>query len=275
MLGEPTPNEADPTRTTYAFEKAVTKAVDCDGFAYVWKQGEDRTMNEAESYKRRLEELNQWLADARSPDLQARYEAAIDITNVAVETWVRLIAAAASEENSHGQYVDEQRQSISKQVDKLSTRAADLLARPYPAEEVNRNLWNIERSSIAIGMWTESARELTLEIQNQTRLKAVKAAPELADVLFTKIFAPDQTGFRFEAVIDGIEVAIGFIPVGGTVFDVIKRLFAHSQASRVRGRIADEHLTYLDQYRDALDSWCIAAEATINWLQANEAIYVS
>ncbi len=39
MLGEPTPNEADPTRTTYAFEEAVTKAVGCDGFAYVWKQG--------------------------------------------------------------------------------------------------------------------------------------------------------------------------------------------------------------------------------------------
>ena len=26
MLGEPTPNEADPTGQTYAFEKALTKA---------------------------------------------------------------------------------------------------------------------------------------------------------------------------------------------------------------------------------------------------------
>ena len=31
MLGEPTPNEADPTGTTYAFEKSVTKASGGDG----------------------------------------------------------------------------------------------------------------------------------------------------------------------------------------------------------------------------------------------------
>jgi len=39
MLGEPTPNEADPTGTTYAFEKAVAKAAGGDGFADVWKKG--------------------------------------------------------------------------------------------------------------------------------------------------------------------------------------------------------------------------------------------
>ena len=38
MLGEPTPNEADPTGQTYAFEKAVTKAAGGDGFADVWKK---------------------------------------------------------------------------------------------------------------------------------------------------------------------------------------------------------------------------------------------
>ncbi len=38
MLGEPTPNEADPTGATYAFEKAVAKATGGDGFADVWKK---------------------------------------------------------------------------------------------------------------------------------------------------------------------------------------------------------------------------------------------
>jgi len=38
MLGEPTPNEADPTGSTYAFEKSVTKASGGDGFADVWKK---------------------------------------------------------------------------------------------------------------------------------------------------------------------------------------------------------------------------------------------
>ncbi len=38
MLGEPTPNEADPTGSIYAFEKAVTKAAGGDGFADVWKK---------------------------------------------------------------------------------------------------------------------------------------------------------------------------------------------------------------------------------------------
>jgi hypothetical protein len=39
MLGEPTPNEADPTGQAYAFEKTVTKAAGGDGFADVWKKG--------------------------------------------------------------------------------------------------------------------------------------------------------------------------------------------------------------------------------------------
>ncbi len=38
MLGQPTPNEADPTGESYAFEKAVTKAAGGDGFADVWKK---------------------------------------------------------------------------------------------------------------------------------------------------------------------------------------------------------------------------------------------
>ena len=33
MLGEPTPNEADPTGSHYAFEKAVKKSSGGDGFA--------------------------------------------------------------------------------------------------------------------------------------------------------------------------------------------------------------------------------------------------
>ncbi|MGK2852017.1 MAG: type IIL restriction-modification enzyme MmeI, partial [Candidatus Limnocylindrales bacterium] len=39
MLGEPTPNEADPTGEHYAFEKRVVKGGGGDGFADVWKRG--------------------------------------------------------------------------------------------------------------------------------------------------------------------------------------------------------------------------------------------
>jgi len=38
LLGEPTPHEADPTGSQYAFEKAVSKAAGGDGFADVWKK---------------------------------------------------------------------------------------------------------------------------------------------------------------------------------------------------------------------------------------------
>ena len=39
MLGVPTPNEADPTGDTYAFEKGAGKVEGGDGFADVWKRG--------------------------------------------------------------------------------------------------------------------------------------------------------------------------------------------------------------------------------------------
>lgn len=39
MLGQPTPNEADPTGEWYAFEKGAEKLGGGDGFADVWKRG--------------------------------------------------------------------------------------------------------------------------------------------------------------------------------------------------------------------------------------------
>jgi hypothetical protein len=39
MLGEPTPTDADPTGSWYAFEKGAEKLDGRDGFADVWKKG--------------------------------------------------------------------------------------------------------------------------------------------------------------------------------------------------------------------------------------------
>jgi hypothetical protein len=39
MLGVPTPNDADPTGDTYAFEKGAGKIEGGEGFADVWKRG--------------------------------------------------------------------------------------------------------------------------------------------------------------------------------------------------------------------------------------------
>ena len=39
MLGEPTPTDADPTGSWYAFEKGAEKFDGRDGFADVWKKG--------------------------------------------------------------------------------------------------------------------------------------------------------------------------------------------------------------------------------------------
>jgi hypothetical protein len=39
MLGEPTPTDADPTGSWYAFEKGAEKFDGGDGFADVWKKG--------------------------------------------------------------------------------------------------------------------------------------------------------------------------------------------------------------------------------------------
>ncbi len=39
MLGEPTPTDADPTGSWYAFEKGAEKLGGGDGFADVWKEG--------------------------------------------------------------------------------------------------------------------------------------------------------------------------------------------------------------------------------------------
>ncbi len=38
VLSQPTPNEADPTGSFYAFEKGVAKSAGGNGFADVWKR---------------------------------------------------------------------------------------------------------------------------------------------------------------------------------------------------------------------------------------------
>ena len=53
LLGEPTPNEADPTGSFYAFEKGATKAAGGNGWADVWKRH-----HFAIEYKGRHKDLN-------------------------------------------------------------------------------------------------------------------------------------------------------------------------------------------------------------------------
>jgi len=71
LLGEPTPNEADPTGDFYAFEKGTTKTAGGDGFADVWKRdhfaweykGKHKDLNAA------YQQLLQYREDLNNPPL--------------------------------------------------------------------------------------------------------------------------------------------------------------------------------------------------------------
>jgi len=71
LLGQPTPNEADPTGATYAFEKGVAKTAGGEGFADVWLK--DRFAWEYKGKKKDLkaayDQLLQYREDLGNPPL--------------------------------------------------------------------------------------------------------------------------------------------------------------------------------------------------------------
>jgi hypothetical protein len=74
MLGEQTPNEADPDGEWYAFEKGAARLEGGDGYADVWKRGHFRlaVQGQEEGPRRRLPPAPRLLGRAREEVIGGR-----------------------------------------------------------------------------------------------------------------------------------------------------------------------------------------------------------
>jgi hypothetical protein len=103
-----------------------------------------------------------------------------------------------------------------------------------------------------------------LHIQSSIRLEVV---PRLAEQLFDKIYFPDEKSFKLEAVKDGINFAIGFVPWLSVFHSGLLTVYGIATRRERLERESDEHVLYLEDYCHALNMWCDAAHSAIRSLQ--------
>lgn len=226
-------------------------------------------MNELERYKERVRELERWLTDATTVEMRIRYQRAIDLSNVAVQDWIRLTDAAEEESAAYTAYADCVVASIAAQARALESDVSDVLqTKVASGDELARTQLQSDRRALLLKIQAVGARQETHQYMDMFRSRLARSAPQMTEVLFTKIFAPNHSAFVKEAVIDGIEVAIGFVPAIGTVYDIARRLLDHDQAGRRATRATDQRIRYLDDYTAALEAWRDAAQVATRRLES-------
>jgi hypothetical protein len=101
-------------------------------------------------------------------------------------------------------------------------------------------------------------------IQSSVRLEAV---PALAKTIFDDILAPNEESFSLEAVVHGINFAVGAIPLLGNFYSGLLAIHGIATSRKNIQRNADKHLKYLEDYCHALKIWGEAAQSAIRVLQ--------
>jgi hypothetical protein len=226
------------------------------------------------SYEKRLKQLQSWRTAAKNAALVEKYDRAIALTERAAETYLRLLDAAEAEQKAYLTYSDAQVASILGSMRSLEQEAKTLEAKiKSERDDSKRAVLNLDARHLELARMTVQIRSDTFLLNTALRHQKVDKVPAMQNALFDSVFKPDQKEFSKDAAIKAVEFAIGVFPGVGTVYDGTKKLWELSRRDKVKGRQADEHLTYLDDYCVSVARWCVAGEALIQSLKDSEDIY--
>lgn len=126
------------------------------------------------------------------------------------------------------------------------------------------SLNTIRMISIRLDLDASNIAIATLASQAHIRIKTV---PELGRQLFENIYLPNQDSFNFEALVSGINFAIGAVPVLGTIYSGLLTIHGIKASREKRFETADKHMTYLEEYCQSLKLWNTAALSAMSALQ--------
>jgi hypothetical protein len=223
-------------------------------------------------YHERLESLQAQSEANDTATLAPLYAKSIALTT---QTWAalkRLFDTVESRSSRDSDFVRER--------DRLAERKARARREEYArAEAVLRDPdsseteRNVARSTLAFNRISESTggiSQLNTDIYAAEGEGYRQAAVALADQLVEKIYTPDASRFSLAAVVDGIDLALGLIPVAGTIYAGLKTLYNMSIRREKEARGAISYVKYLEEYCHASQLWCLAAEALIRSLDASQ-----
>lgn len=219
-------------------------------------------------YLKRLKKLQKGFEISSNKTLKAKYNRAIDLTDEAAKTYIRLVEAAEQESKAYSGYTDKETKSINTYRKQLIERADKLAAQI-------RQDKNVEDQKQEIDKIVRGERDLNVRAEHLAQLddlrgKRVARSRERGTALLEKVFKPDESEFRKSVAIKAIEFGIGAIPIAGMVCDGGKKIYEAIEHDKHKIITANEVLTYLDDYCETVETWLVAAEADIKMLEENE-----
>jgi hypothetical protein len=120
-----------------------------------------------------------------------------------------------------------------------------------------------DKAKIFAGVSTLEARIAAQANLHQTRKTLLARRQELPVLLVEKILKPDESQFRKDAVLSGIDFVVGIIPGVGTTVDAFKKVVAIFKRGKPNVKIATKVVSYLDDYIEAVNAWLATAESSI------------
>jgi hypothetical protein len=116
---------------------------------------------------------------------------------------------------------------------------------------------------------TDASRLNTEILQSQMALRS-RLAQALERELVESIYAPDDSRFSLDAVVDGLDVAVGMIPLVGNIYASLRALYNITTRRRKTRDTAHRYARYLEDYAIASRLWIAAAEAAIRSFEVDE-----
>jgi hypothetical protein len=167
-------------------------------------------MKDDARYIRRKKRLQTGLK-TQSPQLKAAYQRADDMTDAAVDAYLRLVEAADTHAAAYREHPDRVVQSITERSQRL-IESAEAVAERLRRDDIDPRTLRDERASILNGAMTQRMRVETYKTMDDWQAQQVASVFGLGKVLWEKIIAVDDKEFSKEVALKAIEAVIGLAP---------------------------------------------------------------
>ena len=222
-------------------------------------------MKDDARYNRRKKRLNDGLTRAKSPQLKAAYERADELTDAAVDAYLRLVEAADVQSAAYLEHADGITKSIVDERNQLIESAEATIER-FRRGEIDAKALQAKRSSILVDVMTQQARVVTYSLMDDQQAQRLASVSQLGKSLWDKIIDIDDKDFSKEVAIKAIEAGIGLLPLAGSLYGVGKSMLDLASFHTSQIETTDKILLFLNSYAESLDAWCVAAETAIRRL---------
>jgi hypothetical protein len=211
----------------------------------------------------RIGKLRSAHEEAKSETLRDLYTCAIGLTEEASWRLLSLFESAEAKGMEDARIAAARHELAMDQLKGYKRELADIkasLATPVP---------DAIRASLAVrlkfiqAVLRHDPFHLLAEMLDQQAAERMKQVDTLVEQLTNKILAPEPGEFVLNTAVEGINFAIGLIPIAGSIYSALLAAYNIGTDQSKKKKHADSVLSYLEEYCIAVKVWIAAAESAI------------